>query len=146
MTKAEPVVVKSLRGLDALVSDKVFGEPLTKVPRVRINGHWRDDETWLAANADPANPPLGTWRGQRPPRYSTDIAAAWEVVEKLIGDGAEPLIVGWAKYTQDWHCEIRGISTPDGAQLHDAAAETAPLAISLAALRAKGIEVTPAWE
>ena len=74
------------------------------------------------------------------PHYSTDIKAAWEVVEKMRADG----FVG--EFVQD---------VPDGASarfwdnpLFEAftetkmpADDTLPLAICLAALRAKGVKV-----
>ena len=94
MTKAEPVVVKSLEALDALVDKHVFGWEFTEPTAF----------------------------------YSTDIAAAWEVVEEL------DLSMYPLACTVGWRFEF---DRNEGAE-----AETAPLAICLAALKAKGINVT----
>lgn len=69
--------------------------------------------------------------------YSTDISMAWEVVDKLTEDGATVAVVG----SSDWECEI---SLNDGRFLTKAdttvfgTADTAPLSICIAALRAVG--------
>ena len=65
------------------------------------------------------------------PHYSTDIAAAWEVVEK------EKLFSQWMLGTlqKEWQVVM---PWADGIQLI-AKADTAPRAICLAALKAKGI-------
>lgn len=67
------------------------------------------------------------------PPYSTEISAAWEVVEKF---PAMQLFkyangLGWDCY---WHAESGPLNV-------HAQAETAPLAICLAALKALGVEV-----
>lgn len=61
--------------------------------------------------------------------YSTDIAAAWEVVEKFAGAKLEH------EYLEIFRCEL----DCGGASVH-ATASTAPLAICLAALIAHGID------
>lgn len=72
------------------------------------------------------------------PHYSSDIAAAWSVFER-VGMGAScrdnqirridgPLI-------SEWRCSFQ-----DDEGSSDATAHTAPLAICLAALKAKGID------
>jgi hypothetical protein len=70
------------------------------------------------------------------PRYSTDIAAAWEVLDKL-GPEWWPE-VGRMMYGEEWYCEIcRGGPTPaDVGPPFRVVAPTAPLAICLAALKA----------
>ena len=64
------------------------------------------------------------------PHYSTDIAAAWQVVEKLLC--CDVIYRGnndvTSRVWQDGHCYI-------------ASAAIAPMSICLAALKAKGIEV-----
>lgn len=68
------------------------------------------------------------------PHYSTDIAAAWEVVERLRADhGDYSVIVCWAHETQQWVCSDFDSMTWEGA------GETAPLAICRAALKAVGV-------
>jgi len=66
------------------------------------------------------------------PPYSTDIAAAWDVVEKLKGDEGVALNSGdFPDYGEGWHCMF---DYP-----HSAYADTAPLAICLAALKSRGV-------
>jgi len=101
VTKTEPIVVESHRALDALVATEVMG---LDIPLL----------------ADSPVPPAR--------RYSTDIAAAWEVVEEL------DLSMYPLACTVGWRFEF---DRNEGAE-----AETAPLAICLAALKAKGINVT----
>lgn len=108
------------RDLDALVAEKVMG--------------WKYYPA-SAGTMQPINPPywinpdrqsldaIEDW----PPSYSTDIDAAWEVVEKLAGT----FRLEYEKYS-DWDCELG---------LGSAHAKTAPLAICLAALKAVGCEV-----
>lgn len=77
-------------------------------------------------------------------RYSTDIAAVWEVVEKMpspfgimkgyketYGVGKLGWVVNWCReqYCDGWDCEHG----------NEAWAETAPLAICRAALKALGV-------
>ncbi len=67
------------------------------------------------------------------PRYSTDIAAAWEVLNKFTHK--EPCI----NYLNDlwnpvgWHCHIDGH--------HTEGCDTAPLAICRCALKVEGVEI-----
>lgn len=75
------------------------------------------------------------------PAYSTDIAAAWLVVENLREQGAHIIpIVGTAN-----ECSISTIASRER-QYDDfhAEADTMPLAICLAALKAVGYEVQSA--
>lgn len=110
------------RELDALVAEKVMG--------------WRrlpDTPEWGV----PPDYTTGGALGWRP--YSTDIAAAWEVVEKLRE--------GWLEVNLDctaFNCAntVRCCVTKQGQQHPPfplyADAKTAPLAICRAALRAVG--------
>lgn len=105
----------SSREIDALVAEKVFDHPDIAF----YNGDYFGCE--------------GDWPV---PHYSTDIAAAWEVVEKMREQGG-PTGVQWSTTTKDWFCLI-GAGPKHIAVVHGA---TAPVAISLAALKAKGVEV-----
>lgn len=76
------------------------------------------------------------WDNLKP--YSTDIAVAWLVVEKMISDDNEfelttyfpcTQLVFWCRFSADMNFD------------HIGEADTAPHAICLAALKAKGIEV-----
>jgi hypothetical protein len=66
------------------------------------------------------------------PHYSTDIKAAWEVVEKFHKDGYDPCVnFGSTFHVDEWHaCFYKG------GHYYDAYADTAPLAICRAALLA----------
>jgi len=64
--------------------------------------------------------------------YSTDIAAAWQVVEKLRSDGFEVELEG---DSTGWHCLF--LDYPEAGR---AEAQSPPLAICLAALEAAGVE------
>jgi len=64
------------------------------------------------------------------PPYSTDIAAAWQVVDKLISAECGFVVSGGGS--------LPWLATFRNGQAH---AETAPLAICLAALKAVGYEV-----
>jgi hypothetical protein len=79
-----------------------------------------------------------TWGGQRWENlrpYSTDIAAAWEVVEHLRRNGRFVQIDLFGYDGEDWRVCV---SVDEPEKYEAAEAETAPLAICLAALRAFG--------
>jgi hypothetical protein len=72
-----------------------------------------------------------------PPRYSTDIAAAFEVVEKMAATGRFHLdMLGFDG--EEWRCWISRDDAGETAFIAEAA--TAPLVICIAALRALGVE------
>ncbi len=73
------------------------------------------------------------------PSYSTDIAAAWQVVEHFGSDCRVDL----TKYAGDhgYHCFISRYTYDDEHYLGDCEAPTAPHAICLAALAAVGADV-----
>lgn len=97
----------STREIDALVADHVMG----------LSGPWG-----------------ATFLGGKPlPHYSTDIAAAWEVVEK-VGD------IKLEGYRCVDGCFRWCVTTFDLDDI-EIRADTAPMAICLAALKAKGVEV-----
>lgn len=116
-----------LRKLDALVAEKVMGwsnagppeNPLIVPPldHEAIRNHW-------AAEWDEHGCPH--WM----PRYSSDISAAWEVVEAM---GGHHNFFLQSSHDQ-WSCSFDG-----GPEVHDVQEVT--LAICLAALKAKGIEL-----
>jgi len=70
------------------------------------------------------------------PNYSTDIKAAWEVVEKFSDESFE------LDHFCDgvWTCKFRWVDD-EGESEAEAKAKTAPRAICLAALKAMGVEV-----
>jgi hypothetical protein len=68
----------------------------------------------------------------QPYRYSTDIAAAWQIVEKMRADGYN----GGLRWTSDGY-EVIAAKPLDHESFTQAVADTAPLAICRAALIAK---------
>ena len=109
--------MKAGRDMDALVAEKVMGDT---------------DAYYL---------PLGEGElnvAARVPRYSTDIAAAWQVVEKF---GYSPSIHVFRSHGGKWGCKISLSSDPNVDAEYFGFAETAPLAICLAALKKAGVEV-----
>lgn len=114
------------RELDALIAQHVFG--------------WaRKSDTpgdWLGP---PPEDPRHVWCGEWDenglpnylPKWSTDIATAWEVVEKLLIHGDIRLSIHVARNGYDVEFQpFVNVSAP-----------TAPHAICLAALKAVGVEV-----
>lgn len=109
-----------LRALDARVHREVMGRPCHF-----DSGPWFEDEsTWEN----------GTRRWASVPPYSSEIAAAWLVVEKLSGMGHGLVLQDWTyKGSAAW------AALYDLANAHDTGHimnESAPVAICLAALRA----------
>lgn len=118
MTRDEILALKPGRELDALVAEKVmgwtYGHPC---PEGMDCLHWVDEK--------------GEVRDYKPPQYSTDISAAWEVFEKngYYGNvsymGVEYVCTLWSK----WDDEGLGVDVT-------ATGNTAPEAICKAALLA----------
>lgn len=141
--------LKAGRELDALVAEKVMGWPHEQMlvgigtfydamhlepsraayrRRSHVDRFW---ERWSPSGSEVVV-------SDTVPSYSTDIAAAWEVVEHL------PLTwwpeVGRMQDGSSWYCELC-LGSPDPAGVGPAirvVAATAPLAICLAALKAVG--------
>ena len=115
------------RELDALVAEKVMGWT-----RGTISTYGGLMPAWIDATGR-AHPPNATSGGWLP---SVDIRAAWEVVEKMQADGwmwqveydYEELMAGF----------YRGRDAEGDLDSHFVVSTTAPLAICLAALEAKG--------
>ena len=128
--------MKAGRELDALVAEKVMGK---KVRRLSGNLYcWEYDGDYenLHGLAQPI------------PTYSTDISAAWEVVNKLCNwdvDDNMLILKGQGPDLENhgdeeaewWEAEINGDFWGSPA---NAEAETAPLVICLVALKAVGYE------
>lgn len=113
--------------LDSLIAEKVMGGV-------------RKKEILSVTNIDVSAGSITTGTELEYPRYSTDIAAAWEVVEKLkmsvYAPGA-PLANGeYGNSSQKWEAETRSVGKFDYACWEYG--ETAPLAICLTALTAVG--------
>lgn len=108
--------------LDALIASKVMGWTTQKA---KSDG--MEFDQWL----EPAS--VGFVVQYRPPNYSTDIAAAWEVVEKL---QARFLRVDVSAINSDGFTVKIWVS--EYADHIYAMGDTAPLAICLAALKSVG--------
>ena len=137
----EKVTIGSLRELDALIGERLTME----TPR----RHWEDANTHfqfgsveeaLDALSDPFVRQFLPRADSRPAilseikefrRYSADLNSAWVLVEELSGSMEVPLLI--RRDGQRWMASF-------GAR-HSATAPTATLAICIAALRLKGIEV-----
>lgn len=111
------------RELDALVAEKVMGlevKPYEKLKGSDIPEYF--GTLWVPSADQNRGTPYQQWLPL--PHYSTSIAAAWEVVEKLKDD--------------DFHLEEHGTHWKAGFGPRWRGAETAPHAICLAALEAIG--------
>lgn len=106
----------SPRERDALVAEKVMGND------------YNDPKYFNSSNNN-----IRVWDDDLP-RYTTDIAAAWEVVEKLRPD----ILLNVQPYGDFWHCKAFTVHMHELAHTR---AKSAPEAICLAALRAKGVEI-----
>jgi hypothetical protein len=135
------------RELDALVAEKVMGWRWFHF----LNKCYLIPPRNTATGFDPANT-LRHWDGEgkegtpdlewttltnypnfRLRHYSTDIAAAWEVVEKDDGWGFDWTLTRWMASSKPWACVAYRVA--DGEAFSGMAA-TAPHAICLAALKA----------
>lgn len=140
------------REIDALVAEKVMGYRFVQnrshsgIRQVEAILPTRLNEPILT-NAVPVDHSAwdGAWQIGSVPAYSTDIAAAWTVVEKMRERGL------WAKITSPFSPEDMTYwcgFTPmnmtgwNGVPDFKAKADNAPMAICLAALAAVGVKVT----
>lgn len=115
-----PITITKPEHLDALVAEQVMGW-------IHIeNGEYKDSS--------------GAWRDAfEIPKYSSNISAAWLVVENLRDLEKNPSITA---IEHGWNCNYISGFTPDGDALYsDHPEDTAPLAICLCALASVGIEV-----
>lgn len=131
------------RALDALIAEKVMDEP--EYWSVHFSGsHYGDFKTRAEAETC-AKQIQGDYKAHVQtffdcPRYSTSIAAAWQVVEKL-GNWHGFDFCLWLKSDANgqWHAGWFENGYDGLKSRCSAMAEAAPLAICLAALKAKEI-------
>lgn len=137
------------RERDALVAEKVMGHKLVDIREAESIARevWKtqpDCQVFLAgfhAHQEDGGFYFDGWSVQH---YTTDIAHAWEVVEQLV-DEKRQVEVTWengassAYSTLFWTCSTTEPYGYENIAHHHA--DTAPEAICLAALRAKGVDV-----
>jgi hypothetical protein len=133
----EKVRVASLRDLDALVGTRLTQEtPITQREDSRTHFRFPSVEEAIEALQDPYFQQFGPSSAavfvevKEFRRYSENLDAAWDVVESL-SQHTKPLVV--MRQAGKW-----AASFGDGPSVE---ANTAPLAICVAALLARGIEV-----
>lgn len=143
------VTIPAGRELDALIAENIFGWTWSQekhrvadpdgysIRKLLIppNGEW-------ILRAYELEPGMNSVRIPIPP-YSTDIAAAWEVVEKLkmtVSAPTAPYADGeYANSSEtEWEVEVTKLGSSDWSDIVSARALTAPHAICLAALKAVG--------
>ncbi len=112
------------RELDALVAERVMGYTVRRGPGANYDGMLLPWEVWDRDGK--------SWN---PIKYSADIAAAWQVIEKLADRDPMIAIWGYEDGTAGWFCDFEGIKDH---------ARTAPHAICLAALKAVGVDLRQA--
>ncbi|GAB7387388.1 hypothetical protein BSNK01_12240 [Bacillaceae bacterium] len=112
------------RELDALVAEKVMGWTYRKLPTL-------DEGAWVIEEKEPV-----IWESRWKP--SIRIKDAWLVVEKMIDSGFDLHLDADWKNGVYYYCEFSNLIGGLGVFGHEA--ETAPLAICLAALKAVGVE------
>jgi len=119
------------RELDALVAEKVMGWKYSQVSpnteRFFCREYGQQSGWWLRPEMDTEDGWACAKCSDVPPSYSTDIGAAWEVVEKKGG-----CHLHWLADRQYWNCQFWGKPTFGGV----GTATTAPHAICEAALKA----------
>jgi hypothetical protein len=119
------------RELDALVAEKVMGWTSDLYAHSLMGEKVR---LWL-----PPPPSDVAHTADTLPRYSTDIAAAWEVVEKVSGPGLAFELVDVGSFNPGYTELPRWCASfGDGNVVIAEEADTAPHAICLAALKAVG--------
>ena len=85
MTRDEILALEG-PALAVAVAERVMGERIMAIPRVG----------YVIAPVD------GSWKSL--PRYPEDIAAAWQVVERMREMGLRPIIV--SDWNEQWLCEV----------------------------------------
>lgn len=140
MTHDEIDTMPAGREMDALVAEKVFGYT------TKTKSAWQDPECggWNPVNSIDADDDEDTREEKQPcfldtQRYwnvvqffSTDIAAAWEVIRKLNETGRDVAVI--VSSTEGCSCKVFEDKTPLQSTRSDA--DTAPLSICRAALKA----------
>lgn len=133
--------MKPGRELDALVAEKVMGLVLQPITVVDYKGVHTEPGSVVKDYTAPDGRKCRSVK--ECPHYSTSIADAWLVVEKLQCQGHDGKWFFRLDYdcVETWDCAFYKESTCDGGYPEQwATALTAPHAICLAALKAVGVE------
>ena len=130
--------------LDALVARHVMGLVWDET-RCRVCGWPIKEDLAQGCTADSCSlRPAPQYRADEPAPFSTDIAAAWRIVE-AISNNREMGYCLRGMYGGDlmmWGCQVVFTEAIGGNLVyHETWASTAPLAICLAALEAVGVEL-----
>lgn len=120
-----------LRKIDALVAEHVMG---LEVQKDQITKNWYSEKT----PDDKSEFFIGK-SNDKIPKYSSDISAAWAIVEKVESHtftltAEEDKLPMWGAAFGFWNSEKQDFD------LIESLADSAPLAICLAALKVSGIE------
>lgn len=132
------------RELDALVAERVMGwrrlsyqqafpDSDFQRGRTKLTSYWHDPsgaKKALAEDSYDYYQPEDAWSP------STDIAAAWTIIDKMIADGWEVGEAGYSRSQRKWDFTFNG-----GIAFPGPLCDSAPHAICLAALKALGINV-----
>ena len=145
---SKPYEMQAGRELDALIHQRIFGiyVPTQAEMRAEAETYWATKSPQCQVFDRFKVVPRGSEAAKRPfshelaafetncPEYSTDITAAWRVVEKVRQLKPDVRVESYQGY---WHCHI-DCNNAVAARVVSAEADTAPLAICRAAL---GMEV-----
>lgn len=121
-------VMQAGRELDALIAERVMKwKPEVLNPHLPVGSPGRGTEYVYWRLEDGMLSSMSRWH------FSTDIAVAWEVVERLTSQNKGVFISRYHSASDWWVC----IKWRDGVDfVYDRSASTVPLAICLAALAA----------
>jgi hypothetical protein len=121
------LAMKAGRELDALVAEKIFWW----TPKINYESgtiEWYGRSPTGALTARPSH-----WKNGQPPKYSSDLVASWEVVEKMKD---KPRLNKFFQLTYEggaWYCSFGAADSVEG--------KSAPEVIAKAALLAELTEV-----
>ena len=130
------------REIDALVAEKVMGWGVKHFEASQNENSpvVQKLERWCVEGIDiPPEDEENDWLFGNMPWFSTNISDAWQVVEKMAKYG---IAIHTPRDSEKGHMPWRVVIATDISGLAKAVnGETAPMAICLAALKAKGVEV-----
>lgn len=126
------------RKIDALIAEHVMGLEILQRDLTNPSHHPENDPA-VTLSADIAG--TGYRVAKEIPRYSTRINIAWSVVKVMMPEWRFKLLDFQEQPSITWLARFKGRSGAINHIEHEAIEDTAPMAICLAALKAKGVEV-----